>query len=753
VLIIGLLGGCGSGGDETAVDPAAKATTIAGTATLLPSVKVIPSTKGAFISSERGNKWIMRGASGIRPGNVLLLEDATMKVMSVDKVDGMTELTVDPVEIKDVFSQLKLRKAFDQNEAEFIPAPESQIPAAFTTESTQSNTASPITGSVEKSLKIPYKKGPFTASLALKTSGKVSVDYDASTNAGITGTLDVTGLVEGTVSATTDGAISVIIPEAAIGILRIPIRISLIDTLAGILGIRIAMLNIPVSIGADADMKFAFGLELKGTAQSTVRTKYDAINGFLVAGPETTAGLTLLGKVPNSSPSVIASGILKVGPYVRARPQLVVLNTLASIGGDVKVGLYGQGQMKSIPSTPYYCLSLQAQAEGQIYGFFKGLLLQNLQSDPVVKIINVGPPWVYPDGGCSGVQFSTSSYSAKTTDNNATITVLRTGDTLTAATVHYAASDGTALAGINYSATSGDLSFNPNEATKSFDVPIINSLLNFGGTVNLALSQPSSGTLLGSPNTATLTITRTTVQFRDPTYTVLNTGGSALITVTRTGDASQAATVQYATSNGTAVAGQHYTATSGIITFGSMDTVKMFSVPILTTSASFTGTVNLTLSQASGAALGVQSTAVLTILPTDVSGPTVTIGGSCRFDGVFEGEDAYAVALGGSANGPAGFAFRVVNVTLANRATFMMPVGPLPGPAFIDCGSWTQIPDTQWPGCRSNGTQTNWALQASVTGDPAQHNTPIPFVTVDDFSSPSRSFSRVDICPPYLSGG
>jgi hypothetical protein len=29
----------------------------------------------------------------------------------------------------------------------------------------------------------------------------------------------------------------------------------------------------------------------------------------------------------------------------------------------------------------------------------------------------------------------------------------------------------------------------------------------------------------------------------------------------------------------------------------------------------------------------------------------------------------------------------------------------------------------------------------------------IPFVTVDDLSSPSRSFSRVDICPPYLPGG
>jgi hypothetical protein len=86
-----------------------------------------------------------------------------------------------------------------------------------------------------------------------------------------------------------------------------------------------------------------------------------------------------------------------------------------------------------------------------------------------------------------------------------------------------------------------------------------------------------------------------------------------VITVTRTGDTSKASTVQYATSDGTAIAGQHYTASSGILTFGSNETTKTFSVPLLTGAA---GTVNLTLSQATGAVLGAQSTAMLNITGT-----------------------------------------------------------------------------------------------------------------------------------------
>src|SRR4029079_8391877 len=125
---------------------------------------------------------------------------------------------------------------------------------------------------------------------------------------------------------------------------------------------------------------------------------------------------------------------------------------------------------------------------------------------------------------------------------------------------------------------------------------------------NIATKTPAYGTL------RRIKITVSTVQFSAPTYSVGQTAGTSLITVTRTGDTTGTATVQYATSDGSGVAGQDYTATSGSLTFNPTETSKTFTIPILNNLASQGDkTVNMTLSQPSGIALGTQSTAVLTI--------------------------------------------------------------------------------------------------------------------------------------------
>ena len=55
-------------------------------------------------------------------------------------------------------------------------------------------------------------------------------------------------------------------------------------------------------------------------------------------------------------------------------------------------------------------------------------------------------------------------------------------------------------------------------------------------------------------------------------------GGQVTFTVTRTGDAQAAETIQYSTSNGTATAGSDYTAASGTLTFNQGETQKTFTV-------------------------------------------------------------------------------------------------------------------------------------------------------------------------------
>ena len=78
-----------------------------------------------------------------------------------------------------------------------------------------------------------------------------------------------------------------------------------------------------------------------------------------------------------------------------------------------------------------------------------------------------------------------------------------------AVTVSYATSDGSALAGSDYTAASGTLTFNAGETTKTIAVTVlVDSLDEDSETFTMTLSNPSSGTVL-SDATATGTITNT----------------------------------------------------------------------------------------------------------------------------------------------------------------------------------------------------------------------------------------------------
>ena len=106
------------------------------------------------------------------------------------------------------------------------------------------------------------------------------------------------------------------------------------------------------------------------------------------------------------------------------------------------------------------------------------------------------------------------------------------------------------------------------------------------------------------------------VQFGSAAISVGQMAGSATITLTRTNGISGAITVNYATANGTAVAGTDYVMTTGTLTFAADQANQSFSVPILNNGqAGPNKTVNLTLSNPTGGAtLGSLTNAVLTIV-------------------------------------------------------------------------------------------------------------------------------------------
>ena len=276
------------------------------------------------------------------------------------------------------------------------------------------------------------------------------------------------------------------------------------------------------------------------------------------------------------------------------------------------------------------------------------------------------------DNPSASVQFSDVAYSVGEGDGTATITATLSKAVGSTTTVHYATSDEAPTATNNpatadttgppvqndYAPASGTLTFNPGETSKTFTVTIHQDTAIEGDeTLDLALSTPTNA-ILGAPNTAVLTIHDDdlpgSVEFTSLQYNVNEAGGQATVTVHRVGGSSGAASVDYATSNGTAIAGADYTAASGTLSWTDGDSGdKTFNVPVVWDGrGEGPETVNLALSNATGADLGADSTGVLRIADDGASGPTRFSASSYTVD-----ESAGLVTVtvtrsGGSLGGP-----------------------------------------------------------------------------------------------------
>lgn len=109
-----------------------------------------------------------------------------------------------------------------------------------------------------------------------------------------------------------------------------------------------------------------------------------------------------------------------------------------------------------------------------------------------------------------------------------------------------------------------------------------------------------------------------TVQFSATNYTVAENAITATVTVTRAGNTSGAATVDYATGNGSANDRGDYTPALGTLRFAAGETSKSFTVSIIDDAyIEADESFNLTLRNATGASLGSLSTATMTILDND----------------------------------------------------------------------------------------------------------------------------------------
>ncbi len=105
------------------------------------------------------------------------------------------------------------------------------------------------------------------------------------------------------------------------------------------------------------------------------------------------------------------------------------------------------------------------------------------------------------------VVFSTSLYQVNENAGFASVTVTRSGDTSTAATVDLNTGSGTAVAGVQYTPVSMQLTFAPGVTSQMVEIPIRDNLVHGGDLfVDMALTSPSALGMLGPVSSAMLDI-------------------------------------------------------------------------------------------------------------------------------------------------------------------------------------------------------------------------------------------------------
>lgn len=184
----------------------------------------------------------------------------------------------------------------------------------------------------------------------------------------------------------------------------------------------------------------------------------------------------------------------------------------------------------------------------------------------------------------SVIRFEFAEFTVLENGTNATIDIIRTGDTDAIVSANFGTAGGTAVPGQDYIPAGGNVTFTHGEVRKSFNVGLIDDFdPSTNRTVLLVISNVIGGATLGVPSTATLVIEENdaAIEFAADHYSVAENGGTAIVSAIRRFGTNEDMTVGYFTTAGNATAGGDYLSASGSLTFDAGETNKAFMLSVI----------------------------------------------------------------------------------------------------------------------------------------------------------------------------
>jgi hypothetical protein len=255
-----------------------------------------------------------------------------------------------------------------------------------------------------------------------------------------------------------------------------------------------------------------------------------------------------------------------------------------------------------------------------------GAALGNV-SRSTATIVDDEPP---PAAGV--LQLSGDQYLADESSGLLILTVLRSGGSTGTISVDLVSDAGSAAAGLDYEPLSTTLTLVDGQITATAELLLYDDA-TFEGTeyLTVGLANVSGGGVLGQIMSSDVVIADNdpapnsgVVRLSGAAYSVSETGGTVTITVMRTNGSFGDVSVDYSTSNGTAIAGQDYSSASGTLSLTDQQDSATIDISIIDDSTDeFDETFSVTLSNPGNTSVGAVGEAIITIQDND-STPTTT---------------------------------------------------------------------------------------------------------------------------------
>ena len=208
----------------------------------------------------------------------------------------------------------------------------------------------------------------------------------------------------------------------------------------------------------------------------------------------------------------------------------------------------------------------------------------------------------------------------------ATLRVTLSGPVHPPVKVSYSTANGSALAGSDYQALSGTLTFNKGQTVKTIQVPVMGDLIGEPDeTFTVNLRNPRRATIADGQGVVTILTNEPVMRIEGASATEGDSGSTAMtFKVTLSAPWSGPVTVDFATADNGATAGSDYAAANGTLTFAPGETEKLITVMVNgDQTLEFDEYFRVNLSNVNGAMVAASSASGAIL--NDDDGPIVTI--------------------------------------------------------------------------------------------------------------------------------